>query len=58
MLEHATARLRAGGASLLWANGRDTALGFYERAGFTVVGDGYLMGESGLPHHRVELELK
>jgi predicted GNAT family N-acyltransferase len=43
------------GARRLWANGRDTALGFYERFGFRVVGDGIVL--SGLPHHRIELDL-
>lgn len=48
-------RVRARGGTSVWANGRDTALGFYERLGFTVVGDGYEM--SGLPHHRIERDL-
>lgn len=46
-------RLQALGARHVWANGRDTALGFYERVGWRVVGEGYAM-PSGLPHHRVE----
>jgi GNAT superfamily N-acetyltransferase len=52
ILDEAESRLRALGASGVWANGRDTALGFYERAGWRVVGDGYDM--KGRPHHRVE----
>ena len=52
ILDEAETRLRALGASGVWANGRDTALGFYERAGWRVVGDGYDM--TGRPHHRVE----
>jgi GNAT superfamily N-acetyltransferase len=60
ILDYAMKRLRDRGARLAWANGRDTALGFYERAGWTVVGDGYVLpvaeGES-MPHHRVELYL-
>lgn len=56
VLDAAVERLRAAGARLLWANGRDTALGFYERLGFRVVGDGFLAA-SGLPHHRIELDL-
>jgi GNAT superfamily N-acetyltransferase len=59
ILAFGMARLRDAGARLVWANGRDTALGFYERAGWTVVGDGYTLpvhGEGpGMPHHRVEL---
>ena len=59
ILEYAVAKLRAGGARLIWANGRDTALGFYERAGWTVVGGGYELpvAGAGMPHHRVELDL-
>jgi GNAT superfamily N-acetyltransferase len=61
ILEHAVARLGAAGASLVWANGRDTALGFYQRAGWNVVGDGYLLPvhtqQPGMPHHRVERPL-
>ena len=44
---------RARGATLLWANGRDSALDFYIRTGFTVVGDGFTDATSGLPHHVV-----
>ena len=45
------------GAVLLWANARDSALGFYERLGWQVVGDGYIHGPMGLPHHLALLEL-
>jgi GNAT superfamily N-acetyltransferase len=48
-------RLQASGARQLWANGRDTALAFYERVGFQVVGEGTVL--HGLPHHRIELDL-
>jgi len=44
---------RAQGARYLWANGRDTALGFYERIGFRTVGDGFVDGEMHLGHHVV-----
>lgn len=48
-------RCRAAGAEVLWANARDTAIGFYEKAGMAVVGDGF---ESvGIPHHLVVLDL-
>lgn len=56
LLEHATARLRAAGADLLWAHGRDSALDFYQRLGWRVEGDGYVHG-IGLPHHRIVLDL-
>lgn len=57
LLDDALVRLRALGATALWANGRDTALGFYERLGWRVVGGGFA-NVDGLPHHRVELDLR
>jgi len=56
LLDHAVRALRHGQVPLLWANGRDTALGFYERAGFSVVGEGFIH-EPGLPHHLVTFDL-
>jgi GNAT superfamily N-acetyltransferase len=44
---------RARGADLLWANGRDTALPFYESLGFHVVGEGFVDNEMHLGHHVV-----
>lgn len=46
-------RARSLDAEVLWANGRDGALGFYERIGFRVAGDGFLDDEMQLPHHVV-----
>jgi GNAT superfamily N-acetyltransferase len=46
-------RCRERGATLVWARARDTALGFYERRGFTTVGPGYIDTTTGLPHHDV-----
>lgn len=56
LLAEGLGRLRGLGARRLWANGRDAALGFYEKIGFRVVGDGFVP-PSGVPHHRIELEL-
>ena len=50
LLEEGAAR-----AGPLWAHARDTALGFYERLGWVVEGEGYVHGVMGLPHHRVVL---
>ncbi|HEY8674373.1 MAG TPA: GNAT family N-acetyltransferase [Candidatus Dormibacteraeota bacterium] len=50
-------RARSGGNRLLWANGRDTALEFYIRIGFHVVGESFSDLVSQLPHHVVLLEL-
>ena len=44
------------GASAVWANARDTALGFYSRHGFEVVGEGFVDETTGLPHHRIRIE--
>jgi GNAT superfamily N-acetyltransferase len=57
LLTAALDRLRADGHRLLWAQARDTALGFYERLGFRIVGDGYVTAETGLPHHDIEIDL-
>lgn len=59
ILDHAMTRLRSSGARLAWANGRDSALGFYERAGWSVVGEGFVISVDGtdLPHHRIEFDL-
>lgn len=55
LLDAVVARARAGGHTVIWANGRDGALGFYERHGWAIVGNGF---ESvGIPHHVVLLDL-
>jgi len=47
----AEAALRALGAEQIWANARDTALGFYRATGWTVVpGSEHVSGETRLPH--------
>ncbi len=53
LMDAVAARARAEGSSLLWANGRDTALGFYTKLGFSVVGDAFDDATSRLPHHVV-----
>ena len=62
ILDEAASRLRRAGAALVWANGRDTAIGFYQRAGWEVVGEGYVLpvqsDRPAMPHHRVELRLR
>ena len=51
VLEVAEAGLRALGTQQLWANGRDTALGFYRTTGWTCVeGSEHLSPETQLPH--------
>ncbi len=53
LLEAGVARALAGGAGVVWANARDSALGFYERHGFSAVGDGFVDPTTALPHHVV-----
>jgi GNAT superfamily N-acetyltransferase len=45
-IEEAAAR----GAEVVWCNGRVSARGFYERAGFTAVGEEFVLEPSG-PHY-------
>ena len=56
LLETAVRRFRGEGVDVLWAHGRDAALGFYERHGWAVLGDGYVTDETRLPHHDVVLD--
>jgi GNAT superfamily N-acetyltransferase len=58
VLAEAIRRLRADGATLLWASARDTALPFYQRFGFTIVEDSeFVPVQTGRPHHLILLEL-
>ena len=41
------------GAHIVWARARDTAIGFYEKCGFAVVGEGFTDGPTSMPHHIV-----
>jgi GNAT superfamily N-acetyltransferase len=50
-------RLRSGGVDVLWCNARDSAGGFYSRLGFEVVGEGFVLPESGIAHHVMLLDL-
>lgn len=51
-------RLQKADVPLLWANARDTALGFYrDRIGMNVAVNGYLDTTTSLGHHRVWLVL-
>jgi GNAT superfamily N-acetyltransferase len=48
-------RCRSQGDELVWANARVSAVGFYERAGFAVVGPEFDTPDTGLPHRIVRL---
>lgn len=53
LMRQVVADARDAGADILWANGRDSALSFYERIGFRIEGDGFLDDDMQLPHHVV-----
>ncbi|WP_430641325.1 GNAT family N-acetyltransferase [Bradyrhizobium forestalis] len=56
VLEHGVRLLRRRQASLLWANGRSSAIGFYLKHGFIRVGDEQV--KPGVqPHYRIERRL-
>jgi len=57
LIDSVLAHVRDESGSVLWANARDSALGFYERVGFEVVGDGFVTDDTRLPHHVVVLDL-
>jgi GNAT superfamily N-acetyltransferase len=51
VLVEAERRLRERGVTRIWAYARDTALGFYRAAGWSVVaGSEFLSAETALPH--------
>ena len=50
-------RARRLGARTIWANARDSALGFYESMGLQALGDGFVDAATALPHPVVLLDL-
>ncbi len=57
VLDAGVQELRGRGCDLLWANARDTALGFYLKHGFEAYGESFLDYTMALPHTVVILEL-
>ena len=57
LLESGVTRARSAGRDRVWANARLTALGFYERAGWTTTGAVFHTEVTGLPHRHVHLDL-
>jgi GNAT superfamily N-acetyltransferase len=53
LLHEAARRLRARGVRAMWAHGRDSAQGFYERFGFAVAGEGFIDPDTDVSHHIV-----
>ena len=57
VLDEGAAAAREAGASVLWANARTAALGFYERMGWRIDGDDFIAKDSNLPHFPMALTL-
>jgi GNAT superfamily N-acetyltransferase len=57
VLAEAVDAARSAGAPLIWANGRSSALGFYERSGWRVAGAEFNASDTGLPHFPIVLDL-
>ncbi len=57
ILEAGAQHAIANSTGLIWARARDSALGFYQRNGFVVVGSMFLDDATGMPHHHVKLNL-
>jgi GNAT superfamily N-acetyltransferase len=55
-LLYGIAEVRRRGGTLLWCNARSGAVGFYERLGFSVLGDEFEIPPIG-PHFLMEIEL-
>jgi GNAT superfamily N-acetyltransferase len=58
LLEAAVARFTDAGYDMIWARARDSALGFYAKHGCRIVGEGFVDGATGLPHHIVVRDLR
>jgi GNAT superfamily N-acetyltransferase len=55
-LRYGIAEVRRRGGALLWCNARSGAVGFYERLGFSIIGDEFEIAPIG-PHYVMEIEL-
>lgn len=58
LIDAIVAEARSRGIPLLWAKARTSALGFYEKAGWTVHGEEFIHSESGLPHFEITRDLR
>jgi GNAT superfamily N-acetyltransferase len=56
LLRHVASACHEDGVELMWAHGRDTAQGFYERLGFRVSSNGYVDEITNVSHHYVVIE--
>lgn len=53
LIAAALEQLRHRDAGFVWCDARTSAIGFYARHGFSVEGEEFLHGESGIPHYRM-----
>jgi GNAT superfamily N-acetyltransferase len=58
LLDAGISRAKSLDSTYVWARARDNALYFYERNGFTTIGDQFIDDATGLGHHLVVLENK
>ena len=56
IMQDMTRRLRDQGVGVLWCNARTSALGFYRKQGFEVVGEEFI-ADANVPHYRAILHL-
>jgi GNAT superfamily N-acetyltransferase len=57
LVEELLARAAAAGARLVWADARETAVGFYERCGWRAIGEPQIDDVTGLMDRRVIVEV-
>jgi L-Ala-D/L-Glu epimerase len=57
VVDRAVVLAAAQGACSLWAEARSSALGFYERSGWTVIGDEWIKAGIG-PHRYIQMDLR
>jgi GNAT superfamily N-acetyltransferase len=57
VVDRATELAASEGANSLWAEARSSALGFYERTGWTVIGDEWIKAGIG-PHRYIQRDLR
>ena len=57
LLDAGITRAKSLNSTYVWARARDNALYFYERNGFTTVGDQFIDEATGLGHHLVMIEV-
>ena len=57
LMDRVHARARAEDRDFIELDARETAIGFYERLGYEVVGNAFISGRTGTPHRRMRRAL-